>query len=56
MHKDTKEVLRKLVGYIIEAERRHWEDCDKPEEHAYSYAVTLAHWLNKSDVMAEVRR
>ena len=56
MDAKTKEALLELVNHVMQSERQHWQDCEQPEKHAYSYAVTVSHWLNKSDAMAKVRR
>ena len=38
--------LRKILNYIIESEKTHWEESDYPDDHIYQIAVNMSNKIH----------
>ncbi len=49
MEKEEFKALQRIVDYLIDDERRHWEESEKPKEHIYMDVLTLAQILEETE-------
>lgn len=45
MNEETKKHLLKIINYLLQDEKKNWEECNRPQNHIFTNIQAVNQWL-----------